>query len=184
MVNSLAPFVPSRPEVVKRMLEIAYVGPKDIVIDLGCGDGRILIAAVKDFGADKAIGYEMRKDLYKQTLNDIERQNLEDKITLINDDLLKADLSQATVITLYLTTSGNERLKPKLENESKNRSRIVSHDFSITGWNPSMKEEFSSHSIYLYIMPESSAKKESNPRFRYKYFRHQASKIQRYFSKN
>lgn len=181
MVNSLAPFVPSRPEVVKKMLEIAYVGPKDTVIDLGCGDGRILIAAVKDFGVERAIGYEMRKDLYKQTLNDIKKQNLEDNITLINDDLLKADLSQATVITLYLTTSGNERLKPKLEKETKNRSRIVSHDFSITGWRPSMKEEFSSHIIYLYTMPESISKKESNSRFRYKDLKNQASKMRRYF---
>jgi tRNA A58 N-methylase Trm61 len=170
MVNSLAPYVPSPPEVVKRMLEVAHVGPDDVVFDLGFGDGRILVAAVRDFGAKKAVGYEMRRDLYKQTLNDIVRWDLADRITLVNDDLLKTDLTQATVITLYLTTSGNERLRHKLENEVKNGGRIVSHDFRITGWHHSVKEDFKSHSIYLYVMPEAADKKEDRfPRFKHKY---------------
>ncbi len=172
MVDSLAPFVPSRPEVINRMLEIARVGPEDIVFELGCGDGRILKAAIKDFGAKKAVGYEMRRDLYKQTLNDIIKQNLTDRIMVVNDDLFHADLTQATVITLYLTTSGNERLRPKLENEINNKTRVVSHDFSITKWYPSIKEEYHNHSIYLYIMPEAVTKKEDKlSRFSSKYYK-------------
>ena len=160
MINSLAPFVPSRHEVVKRMLEVAHVGSNDVVFDLGCGDGRILIMAVNDFGAKKAIGYEMRRDLYQRTLNEIIKQDLTDKISIIHGDLLEADLTQATVITLYLTTSGNERLRPKMEKEIKNKTHIVSHDFRITKWSPSIKEEFYSHSIYLYVMPDAGTKKE------------------------
>jgi predicted RNA methylase len=171
MVNSLAPFVPSRPEVVKRMLEVAHVGSDDIVFDLGCGDGRILIMAVNDFGAKKAIGYEMRRDLYQQTLNEIIKQDLTDKISIINGNLLEADLTQATVITLYLTTSGNERLRPKMEKEVQDKTRIVSHDFSMPKWSPSLKEEFYSHSIYLYIMPEAVTKKDNkSSQFSYKYY--------------
>lgn len=160
MVTSLAPFVPSRPEVVKKMLKVANVGSEDVVFDLGCGDGRILIMAVNDFGAKKAIGYEMRRDLYQRTLNEIIKQDLTDKISVINGDLLEADLTKATVITLYLTTSGNERLRPKMEKEIQNKTHIVSHDFRITKWFPSIKEEFYSHSIYLYVMPEAVKKKE------------------------
>lgn len=160
MINSLAPFVPSRHEVVKRMLEVAHVGSDDVVFDLGCGDGRILIMAVNDFGAKKAIGYEMRRDLYQRTLNEIIKQDLTDKISVINGDLLEADLTKATVITLYLTTSGNERLRPKMEKEIQNKTHIVSHDFRIIKWFPSIKEEFYSHSIYLYVMPEAVKKKE------------------------
>ena len=172
MGSSLAPFVPSRPEVVKRMLEVANVGSNDIVYDLGCGDGRILIMAVNEFHAKKAIGYEMRRDLYQQTLNEIIKQELTDKISVINGDLLEADLSQATVITLYLTTSGNERLRPKMEKETQNKTRIVSHDFSITKWTPSKKEEFYSHSIYLYVMPEAvTMKKYGRSEFTTKYFK-------------
>ena len=80
MLDSLAPYVPSEPYVVKRMLEVAQVGPEDIVFDLGCGDGRILITAVKDFGAKKAVGYEMQKDLYKQALNNVKKQGFANRL--------------------------------------------------------------------------------------------------------
>ena len=157
MLDSLAPYVPSENYVVKRMLEVAHVGPEDIVFDLGCGDGRILIAAVKDFGVKKAVGYEMQRDLYKQVLNDVKKQGLANRIKVINGNLLKADITQATVITLYLTTSGNKRLRSKFENEVKDGARIVSHAFAISGWHPSMVDEIEEPYgpvIYLYVMPE------------------------------
>jgi 16S rRNA A1518/A1519 N6-dimethyltransferase RsmA/KsgA/DIM1 with predicted DNA glycosylase/AP lyase activity len=157
MLDSLAPYVPSEPYVVKRMLEVAQVGPEDIVFDLGCGDGRILITAVKDFGAKKAVGYEMQKDLYTQALNNVKKQGLANRIKVINGNLLKADITQATVITLYLTTSGNKRLRFKFENEVKDGARIVSHAFTISGWNPSMVDEIEEPYgpiLYLYVMPE------------------------------
>jgi tRNA A58 N-methylase Trm61 len=140
---------------VRKMLEIAMVGPLDVVYDLGCGDGRILIAAVKDFEAKEAVGYEIREDLYKAALREVERQNLKNRVKIINGDLFNADISNATVITLYLTTTANERLKDKLKSEAKNGTRIVSHDFSISGWEPVRKENFNDHTIYLYAIPQS-----------------------------
>ena len=155
MIGSLAPFVPSRPEVVQRMLEISQVGTQDVVLDLGCGDGRIILSAVRDFKAKKAIGYEVRSDLCRQVVTDIANQNLQNRVILVNGDLMNADISEATVITLYLTTSGNERLKPKLSSETNKGTRIVSHDFEIKGWNPSIKKNFQGHTIYLYVVPEA-----------------------------
>lgn len=153
---SCAAYVPSYPKVVRKMLELANVGSDDVVYDLGCGDGRILVMAVKEFGAKKAVGYEIKKDLYKSTLKKIEQQNLNDRINLINGDLFEADISEATVITLYLTTSGNERLRPKLAKEARPGTRVVSHDFSIKGWEATKIEPHSYYSdIYLYIIPDA-----------------------------
>ena len=137
---SCAPYVPSQPEFVRKMLQVSRVGPDDVVYDLGCGDGRILIMAVKEFGAEKAVGYELREDLYKSTLREIKRQNLKERINLINGNLFEADISEATVITLYLSASGNERLKPKLAKEARPGTRVVSQDFRMNGWHASKSE--------------------------------------------
>ncbi len=158
MSTSLAPFVPSRADVVKVMLETAHISPDDVVFDLGCGDGRILLAAVRDFGAKKAVGYEIRSDLYRQTAAEIAKQNLQDRITLVNSDLMGADISEATVITLYLTPSGNEALKPKLSSEAGKGMRVISHDYEFSGWHAAVKRNFQGHLIYLYVMPEASLK--------------------------
>jgi hypothetical protein len=163
MVVSLAPFVPSQPDVVKKMLEIAHVNSDDVVFDLGCGDGRILIASIKDFGAKKAVGYEMRRDLYQKDLEAVKSENLEECIQVFNGNLLDADLSEATVVTLYLTTSGNNKLKPKLSEEAPMGTRIVSHDFEFPGWAFTKKENFRGHTIYLYTIPDC-LKKEGRPR--------------------
>ena len=95
------PYVPTSEETVKRMLEIAEVGPGDMAYDLGCGDGRIPIMAVEEFGAKGAVGYEIRKEIYKAALSRIEHRGLKGKIRLFNEDLFEADLSKATVVTLY-----------------------------------------------------------------------------------
>jgi tRNA A58 N-methylase Trm61 len=152
---SLAPFVASPPEVVRAMLELAQVSKDDVVCDMGCGDGRILFMAVSEFGAKKAIGYEIRRDLYNVVFDKIISENLSDRVVVYNRDCTTADLSDVTVITLYLTTSGNDRLRPKFEREAKPGTRIVSHDFSITGWKPAKIERFGGHTIYLYIVPDA-----------------------------
>lgn len=138
---------------------MAQAGKDDVVFDLGCGDGRILIAAVKDFCAKKAVGYEMKKDLCKTILHDIKKHDLEDRVFVINEDLFNANISEATIITLYLTTSGNSKLKPKLTREAKPGTRIVSHDFNIVGWSYTKKENFDGHTIYLYITPAAFSEK-------------------------
>jgi tRNA G46 methylase TrmB len=154
MTISLAPFIPSPHEIVKKMLELASVRNTDVVFDLGCGDGRILIAAVKDFGAKKAVGYELKEDLYKQAIREIKKQGLESEISIVNNDVFTGNLSEATVITLYLTTSGNGKLKPKLVDEANQDVRIISHDFEITGWYPTKKESFHGHTIYMYTISD------------------------------
>ncbi len=153
--NSLAPFVPTPPEVVRKMLELARVGPEDVVYDLGCGDGRVLFTAVNEFGVKKAVGYELREDLYHKVVQEIERWSLQGRIRVFNEDLFEADLSEATVITLYLTTYGNDRLEPKLRREARYGTRIISHDFSIQTWQAMKRENFDGHTVYYYVTPHS-----------------------------
>lgn len=154
------PYVPSPSEVVNKMLELAKVTPEDIVYDLGCGDGRLLLTAVKKFGARKAVGYEIRKDLYEELVKTIEKEGLSNRIFVYNEDLLNAGLSESTVLMLFLTTSANEKLKPKLEAELKPGTRIVSHEFTFKDWTPQKVEELSWHKIYLYIIPGCNSSKK------------------------
>ena len=160
-LDRFVPLVATSPHIVREMLELAQVGTEDIIYDLGSGDGRILIAAVKEFGAKKAIGYETNEDFYQISLSEIKHQNLQDKITVIKEDLFKADISEASVIILYLTPEANEVIKPKLEKEAKHGTRIVSRSFEIRKWQP-IKVTYLTYStgnpcrpIYLYTIPES-----------------------------
>jgi predicted RNA methylase len=156
----IAPFVPSPIPVVRRMIELAELKPGENFFDLGAGDGRTVIMAAKTFGA-KAIGVEMREDLAKRATAVIQDNNLTDRVTIINGDLFKVDLTNADVVYLYLTTSANEKIKAKMETELKTGTRIVSHDYEVTGWKPQKIENFienpqtgyPSHTIYLYKKP-------------------------------
>lgn len=158
--NSVAPFVPSQVEVVRKMLEVAQVGSDDVIYDLGCGDGRILFTAVREFGAKRAVGYELRGDLYNKVSQEIESQGLWERVRVFNQDLFEADISEATVITLYLTTFGNERLEPKLRKEAKPGVRIVSHDFNVKPWQAMRRENFNGHTLYLFVAPQSFSSHE------------------------
>jgi precorrin-6B methylase 2 len=150
----LAPSVPSPQEVIERMLEVAQVKPSDLVIDLGCGDGRILITAVQKFRA-KALGIEIDPKIAQQASDMIRKLGLQNRARVLRADVFEADLSQADVVTLYLTTSFNEKLKPKLES-LKPGTRVVSHDYGIRGWNPAEQEEVfvhgRRHRIFLYLI--------------------------------
>lgn len=153
----LAPYVPSPPQVIRQMLALAELRPGEILFDLGSGDGRTVIMAVKEFGA-RAVGVELREDLVKKALSTIYEQGLQDRITIVNGDIFKVDLTSADVIFLYLTTSANEKIRPKLDTELKKGVRIVSHDYEIVGWKPVKADGFCenpnlgypSHTIYLY----------------------------------
>ncbi len=151
---SLAPFVASPQIVVERMLKIAGLKEGETLYDLGCGDGRIIITAATEFGAN-AVGVELDEGRYRKTLGKIQELKLENKVKLIHGNLLKVDLSSADVVTLYLLTSANEKVKPNLEKQLREGTRVVSHDFEIPGWRPIRIEEVSenygfSHTIYLY----------------------------------
>lgn len=139
------------------MLKTADLKPGEVFFDLGAGDGRTVIMAAKAFGA-RAVGIEMRKDLAKRAMNVIHENGLSDRVTIVNGDMFKVDLTSADVVFLYLTTSANEKVKPKMEAELKSGVRIVSHDYEIIGWKPIKVENFvenpslgyPSHTIYLY----------------------------------
>jgi len=157
--ESLAPYVPTPRGVVKSMLEIANAGPEDIVIDLGCGDGRILIMAVEEFEVKRAIGYELNKQLVETAKNNIYNKGLQDRIQVTNVNFMEVDLKAATLVTLYLTTTGNSKLRPKFIKELQKGTRIVSHDFPIVDWitmTPNNEPiKIGSHKIFNYKIPDA-----------------------------
>jgi len=153
----IAPYVPSPPQVVQRMLNLAELRAGEVFFDLGAGDGRAVIMAAKDFGA-RAVGVELREDLAKRALSTVYEQSLQDRITIVNSDMFHVDLTSADVVFLYLTTSANEKIRPKLETELKKGVRIISHDYEVVGWKPLKVENYCenqtlgypSHTLYLY----------------------------------
>lgn len=156
---SLAPFVPSPPTVVETMLKLADLKAGEKLYDLGCGDGRFLITAVQKYGV-KAVGVEINENLAKETTQKIHELNLENMVRIIQGDAMNVDVSDADVIVLYLTTSGNEKLKSKFEKELKPGTRVISHDFEFPGWKPFKTEKISEgkdswptqHTIWIYRM--------------------------------
>ena len=130
--------------------------PGEHLYDLGSGDGRIVIMAAREFGA-VAIGIEIRQDLYQQSVARIRELGLEDRARIIRGNFFEVNLSDADVITMYLLSSVNERLRPKLERELRPGTRVVSHDFEVSGWRPMVVEEvyedWRSHKIFLYKIP-------------------------------
>jgi SAM-dependent methyltransferase len=151
--NKLAPYVASPDRVVDRMLEMANIKPGETLIDLGCGDGRILIAAVEHYKA-KAIGVEISPKIAAQATARIQREGLTDQARVIQGDLLQADLVGADIVTIYLESSLNSRLRPRLEKFLKPGARVVSHDYAIPGWKPAKVDKSDGrHLVYLYEMP-------------------------------
>jgi ubiquinone/menaquinone biosynthesis C-methylase UbiE len=152
----LAPFVPSPQTVVERMLEVADLKPGETVYDLGCGDGRILVAAARQFRA-KAVGVELSDALVKQDREQIKKLGLDNRVTIIQGDLMQTDLRSADVVTVYLLTEVNDRLKPLFEKSLHRGARVVSHDFKIRGWKPDRVDEVvvsgRAHKIYVYVIP-------------------------------
>ncbi|HVZ32568.1 MAG TPA: methyltransferase domain-containing protein, partial [Polyangiaceae bacterium] len=151
----LAPYVPSPQPVVERMLEAAELKPYETVYDLGCGDGRILITAAREFNA-KAVGVELSDKLVRQAQDQVRKLGLQNRVTVIEGDLMKVDLKPADVVTVYLLTSANEGLKPAFEQSLRKGARVVSHDFQIRGWRPERVETVEAsnrtHTIYVYVM--------------------------------
>ena len=156
----IAPFVPSPVPVIQQMLKLADLKPGEVLFDLGAGDGRTVMMAAKSFGA-RAVGVELREDLAKKALSTIHDNGLADRVTIVNGELFTVNLTSADVVFLYLTTSANEKIRPKLETELKKGVRIVSHDYEIVGWKPVKVDNFCenptlgypSHTIYLYNKP-------------------------------
>jgi len=156
----LAPFVPTPPEVVERMLEIAAVGRNDVVYDLGCGDGRMVIAAARTRGC-RAIGIELDAALIEECQAAAEREGVTKLVRFLRMDAAKASLTEATVLTLYLLPESLETLSPAFERDLRAGARIVSHDYRIPGWDGRIVrtevlpgEGGRDHRVILYRMPE------------------------------
>jgi len=162
-VKNAGPYVPSPQSVVSDMLRYADVSASDFLIDLGSGDGRIVLTAAKVFGA-RGFGVEIKEDLVKRANEAAKEQGLADRVKFLKQDLFRTDISQASVITMYLLPDTVNMLKDKFLNELKPGTRIVSHDYPLTGWIPEKywqmdledKVKISGVTttlIYLYIVP-------------------------------
>jgi SAM-dependent methyltransferase len=142
--------------VVNEMLRLGEVTARDVVYDLGSGDGRILIAAARDRGA-RGVGLEIDPALVAQSTERARRLGVADKLTFRQQDLFEADLTPATVVTLYLSPDLNRRLRPKLLRELRPGARIVSHSFDMGDWAPTRTLQVSSnegsHTLYLWVVP-------------------------------
>ncbi|MEM2094364.1 MAG: class I SAM-dependent methyltransferase [Candidatus Bathyarchaeia archaeon] len=144
-----AAYVPTPEPVVRRMLEMAELKPGETLYDLGSGDGRIVAAAARDFGAN-AVGVEIDKSLVSLSRRNIAAQNLGERAKIIHGNFYYADLRNADVVTLYLRQNTNDRLAAKFKKELRPGTRIVSYTFVMTGWTPA-KVDNESH-IYMYII--------------------------------
>jgi SAM-dependent methyltransferase len=161
------PYVPSPQSVVSDMLKLAEVGPQDFVVDLGSGDGRIVRTAALIFGA-RGFGVEIKDALVRQANADAAREGIADRVKFIKADLFKTDISAATVLTLYLLPDTVNLLRHKLLTELKPGTRVLSHDYPLSGWIPEKYVQMDLEDkvkisgvtttlIYLYVVPAQVA---------------------------
>ncbi len=151
--ESLAPFVPTPQEVVERMLALAEVTSKDVVYDLGCGDGRIVITAAKKYGAH-GVGVDIDPERIRESEANAKNAGVEKLVSFKLQDAMTVDVSLASVVTLYLLSESNRKLRPILTKQLKPGSRIVSHAFSMGEWEPLKTENFTDNEGYsrtLYL---------------------------------
>ena len=162
--HNLAPTVGSPEHAVDKMLEVANLKPGEILYDLGCGDGRILISAASKYKA-KGVGIEISESLARTAAEHVKKAGLQHEVKIIHGDFMKTDLSDANVVTLYLATAANDTLRPNLERYLKPYTRVVSYDYPIPGWKPIETTETEGrtnavHTIYLYQVPTSIINKK------------------------
>ncbi len=151
-------FVPTPPEVVTAMLKLANVTEKDVVYDLGCGDGMIVTAAAKEFGA-RSVGIDINPVRVKEANERVAKAGVTDKVKILNEDLFQANIGEATVVTLYLLQTLNQKLIPKLNKELKPGTRIVSQTFSMgDDYPPEKTVEVAGRSVYLWTVPMKQKK--------------------------
>jgi hypothetical protein len=166
-VKNAGPYVPSPQSVVSDMLRYADVGPDDFLIDLGSGDGRIVLTAAKVFGA-RGFGVEIKEELVKRANEAAQKEGLAERVRFMKQDLFKTDISQASVITMYLLPDTVNLLKDKFLSELRPGTRIVSHDYPLTGWIPEKYVQMDLEDkiqisgvtttlIYLYVVPAKVA---------------------------
>ena len=146
-------YVPTPAEAVDAMLKVAKVGKDDVVYDLGSGDGRIPIMAVQKYNAARAVGIDINPDRIKEAQANHKAAGVGDRVRFLNEDLFQADISGATVVTLYLLPTLNLKLLPKLLSELKPGTRIVSHAFDMGSWKPEQTLNAGGSTIYFWTIP-------------------------------
>ena len=145
-------FVPTPNDVVDKMLEMAKVTAKDTVYDLGCGDGRIVITAAQKYRA-RAVGIDIDPKRIEEANANAKAAKVTDRVRFVEADLFESDISEATVVSLYLLTRLNEKLKPKLLKELKPGTRVVSHAFDMGDWKPEATAQVAASTVYLWRIP-------------------------------
>ncbi|MDX1604154.1 MAG: methyltransferase domain-containing protein [Salinimicrobium sediminis] len=146
-------YVPTSDTVVDAMLKLAKVRSGDVVYDLGSGDGRIVIAAAKKYGA-RGVGIDIDPERISESNENALKAQVTDKVEFIEADLFESDFSEATVVTLYLLSRLNERLKPILMEQLEPGTRVVSHAFDMGDWEPEETQTVDGTTIYLWTIPE------------------------------
>ncbi len=153
-------YEPSPDNVVEQMLRLADVHEGDVVYDLGCGDGRIVIAAARIFGA-RGVGIDIDPERISESLENARKAGVADRVRFRNEDLFEADIRDATVVTLFLWSTVNMKLRPKLLRELKPGTRVVSHHWDMGDWKPDKQVEIDGHPIYFWTIPANAT---SQPR--------------------
>jgi SAM-dependent methyltransferase len=149
--NLDVPYVPTPNDVVEQMLDLANVGAGDYVIDLGSGDGRIVIAAVKRGAVGH--GIDLYPERIKEAKANAEEEGVSDRVMFMQGDIFETDFSDASVITLYLLSSVNEKLRPSLLEELSPGTRVVSHSFSMGDWQPDNQIRYANRTLYFWVIP-------------------------------
>ena len=149
-------FVPTPNHVVNKMLDMAAVTAQDVVYDLGCGDGRIVITAAQRYGA-RGVGIDIDPERIREANDNLKRTKVAGKVKFIQGDLFTADISEATVVTLYLLTGLNLKLRPKLMQDLQPGTRVVSHAFAMGDWKPERSEDVNGSPVYLWRIPPRKA---------------------------
>lgn len=150
------PYVPTPEAVVDKMLEVGEVDKDDFLIDLGSGDGRIPITAAKRFGT-RGMGVDLDPVRIAEAKANAQAAHVTDKVEFIERDLFQTDISKATVLTMYLLSSVNRKLRPRILQELKPGTRVVSHSFDMDDWEPDQHEKVDYKSVYLWIVPAHAA---------------------------
>ena len=153
------PYVPTPQPVVDEMLRLANVSKSDVVYDLGCGDGRLVITAVKNFGARRGVGVDIDPQRIRESNENAQKAGVTDRVKFLEQDLFLTDLREASVVTLYLLPDVNLRLRPKLLRELKPGTRIVSHAFDMGDWKPekTVTVEPGGQTLYFWTVPANPA---------------------------
>ncbi|HXG51724.1 MAG TPA: methyltransferase domain-containing protein [candidate division Zixibacteria bacterium] len=164
--GKIVPYVPTPQEVVERMLELAGVKKGDVVYDLGSGDGRIVVTAAKKYGV-RAVGFEIDPERIKESQENIRKAGVGHLVEIRRQDIRTVDLSQASVLTMYLLPEVNLMIRPNIWKQMKPGSRVVSHDFDMGDWKPLKTEHIKDrsgwdHTLYLWHVAESD--KTRDPR--------------------